>query len=456
MDNVQNRIIRDGAHLPSTCSTSGRQSTDNFQQLTRCFASGKGSRSRSILYDARWDVYGEFQAKWDKANAEAAALAEELAGPPPKPRRAGFGPKADAAVNGGDGTAAANRPRRIAPPVVPADVDWPPGYGDLLLSYLQTELPLAAEEAAQMVEAARRGLLPASRELIRTRYMHLRDLEPRFPGFIARSAVLSEPRLLRHSAAKLMRAMLVFQDLWSVRPVGPLMAHIGKFIVDDPVGLAHRIHALTRALRSELDVTLDPRRLTPGSVFLSAAPYELDARVAAVATIFGRQGGQRLLAADLNVLRYALQELNSAVLALRAVFAARGYGKPRTHHVGTAAGAAEAAADRAYVTELSLAFPGVLALPGLYGEEGVAALVEGLATAGGERYGGDAGRAALLEDLAARPEVLRTAAEAAAEVLAAAGGQSLQIREAVRRLAGEIGWGKTGDPEVAAARGSLA
>ncbi|GIL62543.1 hypothetical protein Vafri_16635, partial [Volvox africanus] len=347
------QILREGASVTSVCSTSGRQSAaDNLQGVVRCFASGKGWRTKSNFYDPKRDVYQEFQAKWDRANAEAAAAAAELEGPPPRPQRAGFGPPQD------DVAAAATK--RPPQPPVPADADWPPGYGEMLLSYLQSELPLTGEEAAQLVEAARLGRIPASRELIRMRYMHLHDLEPRFHGFHVRSAVLSEPRLLRHSASKLMRSMMVFQDLWSAHSVGPLMGNIGKFIVADPIGLAHRLHALSKALRGELDIALDPQRLTPGSVFLSAAPYELDARVAAIATIFGREGGQRLLATDMDVLRYAPHDLNSAVLALRSVFAARGYGKPREHHVGTTEGAAEAAADRAYVTELVVAWPGVL------------------------------------------------------------------------------------------------
>ncbi|GLC48880.1 hypothetical protein PLESTB_000158500 [Pleodorina starrii] len=427
------QIIRDGSYLSSVCSTSGRQSTE----LVRCFANGNGAKTKFDLYDTKRDVYREFQPKWDKANEEAAAAAADLAGPPPRPRRAGFGQPDDQPAS------VAERPRAPPPAPVPADADWPPGYGELLLSYLQAELPLTAEEATQMVEAARRGLLPASRELIRTRYMHIRDLEPRFPGFNARAAVLSEPRLLRHSASKLMRAMLVFQDLWSANPVGPLMGLIGRFIVADPVGSAHRLHALSRALRSELDVPLDARQLTPGSVFLSerVAPLELDARVAAIATIFGRDGGRRLLAADFDVLRFAPQELNSAVLALRAVFAARGYGKPREHHVGTAEGAAEAAADRAYVTELAVAWPGLLALTGRRGEAGVAALVEAVRQAGGERYGGESGRRSLLADVAARPEMLRAAAagqegKKLAQVVAEAVRGLVAEREAVEALAG--------------------
>ncbi|GIM15458.1 hypothetical protein Vretimale_18233 [Volvox reticuliferus] len=421
------QILRDGSSVTSVCSTSGRQSAENLQELVRCFASGKGWRTKSNFYDPKRDVYQEFQAKWDKANAEAAAAAAELEGPPPRPPRAGFGPPLD-------DVAAARRP---PPPAVPADADWPPGYGEMLLSYLHSELPLTGEEAAKFVEAARQGLIPASRELIRMRYMHLHDLEPRFHGFNVRSAVLAEPRLLRHSASKLMRSMMVFQDLWSSHSVGPLMGHIGKFIVADPIGLAHRLHALSKALRAELDIALDPQRLTPGSVFLSAAPYELDARVDAVATIFGRQGGQRLLAADLDVLRYAPQDLNSAVLALRSVFAARGYGKPREHHVGTVEGAAEAAADRAYVTELVVAWPGVLALPGQLGEAGVAALVESLRVAGGERYLGKDGRSALLADVAARPELLREAAQAAGMKEPAAQSWEVNVEELMKGMAVE-------------------
>lgn len=193
------------------------------------------------------------------------------------------------------------------------------------------------------------------------------------------------------------------------------MPHIGAFMIADPLGLARRLQALSRALRSEVDMALDPHRLSPGSVFLNASPFELDARVTAVATIFGRQGALRLLTADMGVLRYAPQELNKTVMSLRSVFAARGYGKPQEQHVGTPEGAAEAVANRAYVTELTVAWPELLALPGRLEEAGVAGLLEMIKVVGRERYGGDEGRAALLADVAARPQVL-SVAEAAQQL----------------------------------------
>ncbi len=72
--------------------------------------------------------------------------------------------------------------------------------------------------------------------------------------------MLSEPRLLRHSASKLFRCMLLFADGWPAQPVGPLMGCVGEFVVRDPVGLAHRLHALSRALREDVGMALDARR----------------------------------------------------------------------------------------------------------------------------------------------------------------------------------------------------
>ncbi|GFR50761.1 hypothetical protein Agub_g13029, partial [Astrephomene gubernaculifera] len=366
------QFFRDASHASSACSTSGRPVSEQGPSLAKRLMGGSSSAARFDFFDPSRNVYKEFQPKWDRANkaaAEAAAAAAAETGILRPNYRPTDAPAAAAASTASTQTS--------APAVAPVlkDADWPPGYSELLRSFLQSELPLSSEEAGRLVEAARRGLLPASREVIRTRYMHIKDLEPRFPGFNARTAVLGEPRLLLHSASKLMRAMLVFQDHWTASAVGPLMGRIGEFIVRDPAGVGARLHVLSRALSYDVGTTLDPRQLTPGSAFLTCSPYEVEARVSAVATIFGREGASRLLAADIDVLCFAPRQLDEAVLALREVFAAAGHGVPREHHAGTPEGRAAAAADRAYVTELAVAWPGLLALPGRVGEAGVAQLV---------------------------------------------------------------------------------
>ncbi len=131
------------------------------------------------------------------------------------------------------------------------------------------------------------------------------------------------------------------------------------------------------------------------------------------------------------------------------------------HHVGTPEGAAAAAADRAYVTELALRWPGVLRLPGeLGGAEGVAralrrvreapgraARAEALrggagAEAGWEAwraavavYKGREGRARLLAEVLEAPELLRAAAEEERAAAAAAAAQ--EEREEAEQLAAQ-------------------
>ncbi|KAG2432037.1 hypothetical protein HYH02_013107 [Chlamydomonas schloesseri] len=396
-------------------------------------------RSRQEYYDPARNVFKEYQRKWDRANAAAAAAASQAEAAAAARLRAST-PAATASgapqLQPYSGAGGASYPfgSSLTTPcssygsgygsgayggtAAAAGADWPPGYETLLQSYLEAELTLSAEEASSLVEAAKKGLLPGSRSLIRTRYMHIKDLEPRFPGFDARSAVLGEPRLLRHAADKVMRAMLVFQDHWPSHPVGPLMGRIGCPVIRDPAGVGHRLYALSRALKTDLHYELDPHRLTPASeAFLGSgvSPFELEARVSALVTIFGREGAGRLLDADLDVLGYAPRDLDRAVLALREVLSAagdRGYGR---HSLGTAEGAAAAAADRAYVTDLAVAWPGVLALPGrLGGEDGVARLLARVRRAGGARYRGAAGRRALLLEVLERPELLQAAAAAMA------------------------------------------
>ncbi|KAG2496984.1 hypothetical protein HYH03_004990 [Edaphochlamys debaryana] len=352
--------------------------------------------------DADGQLFQEFQAKWRRGNAAAKAAAEAaLARQPLQPPQPPAGPPAP-------------------------DADWPPGYDTVLLSYIREHLPeLGEEEAGALVEAARRGLLPANKAVIRTRYLHLKDLEPRFPGFSARDAVLGQPRLLRHSAAKLLKAMALFQDCWPSDPVGLLMPGMGEALLRDPVGVAHRLQALSRALRSELGVALRPReaftpdRAEASAAFLAAAPYELEARVAALVTLFGRGDAAALVERELGVLALPSQVVDGAVGALREVFAARGHRVPvpADRHVGTPEGAAEAARDRAYVTALVVAWPGVLEAAAVLGEEGMARALALVRRAGMRsrredldlRYDGSGSRSRLLADVAARPELLEAA-----------------------------------------------
>ncbi|PNW83032.1 hypothetical protein CHLRE_06g303850v5 [Chlamydomonas reinhardtii] len=423
------QIAAEACSVSSACSTSGRQVQEQLDNCLRWMTYAR-PRSRIDYYDPTRNVYKEFQRKWDRANAAAAAAASQAeaaaarpshsAPPSAAPQQQPYGgagsyPFGSSLTTpcssygsgygaGYGGTAAAG-------------ADWPPGYEALLQTYLEQELPLSAEEASTLVAAAKKGLLPGSRSLIRTRFMHIKDLEPRFPGFDARAAVLGEPRLLRHAADKVMRAMLVFQDHWPSHPVGPLMGRIGCPVIRDPAGVGHRLYALTRALKTDLHYELDPHRLTPESEgFLASgvSPFELEARVSALVTIFGREGAGRLLDVSLDVLTYAPRDLDRAVLALREVFSAagdRGYGR---HSLSTPEGAAAAAADRGYVTDLAVAWPGVLALPGrLGGADGVARLLARVRRAGGARYRGAVGRRALLSEVLERPELLQAAAEAA-------------------------------------------
>ncbi|KXZ46944.1 hypothetical protein GPECTOR_39g438 [Gonium pectorale] len=249
------------------------------------------------------------------------------------------------------------------------------------------------------------------------RFNHLKDLEPRFPGFSARAVLLGEPRVLHRSVTKLLASMLVFQDLWPASPVGPLMSRIGHHIVTDPAATAHGLRALSRALASDLGLQLDPLSLTPDCAFLRCAPLVIDSRVEALATIFGAEGAAALLRADIGVLGVESRALDEAVGVLREVFSCAGHSRVKAHHVGTPEGAAVAAADRAYVTSLAVAWPGVLALPGRLGEAGVAKLLAEVRAAGGARYRAGGGRrAVLLADVLARPEMLQTAAEAPGEL----------------------------------------
>nr|8A22_Xb Chain Xb, mL121 [Polytomella magna]8APN_Xb Chain Xb, mL121 [Polytomella magna]8APO_Xb Chain Xb, mL121 [Polytomella magna] len=212
------------------------------------------------------------------------------------------------------------KPKVFDPEIPIAEAMWPEGRSEKLQSVIVKKLSFSTESAGSVVAGMKHGYCPDSVDVIVSRVEQLKAFEGYFPGFKTEEFVSVNPRLLNFSTDRIYWAMLTFQDMFSSAEVGPLMANIGHFIIENPIRCAKNLFCLATELESQLSMKLDVTAVKQDSWFTLSSEETIRERVAALATIFGSKTAGDILLRDINYLRLDSKDVNRDAVKIREHF----------------------------------------------------------------------------------------------------------------------------------------